>query len=418
MSTTLKNAIHSKWAVLCLVNLFIASILGVLMRYKIVYELPGLVQNHLLHAHSHFVFQGWISLVLFCILVMFLLPKELSHKKVYSILFWVMQVSAFGMLFTFLYNGYYPLSIAFSTLTQFAFYWFAIQFWLDLRKTDTHQVAKWFAYGALWCGVISSLGPYALGYYSVTKTSSALSIRTSIYFYLHFQYNGWFLFSIFSIFINWFDRRFLLPKGELKWFFILMALSIIPGYALSIIGYYQTPIVLINSYFSVITQGIATIIFSVFIFKNKHEIKGQLSVIARRLWYIAFFSLILKVIMQSLSLSPELAGVAFSFRPLVIGYLHLVFICIVTFFIFGHLIQFQKLQYSTSYASYYGIIIFVLFSVANEFILFLQALGFYIEMHVKHVPESLLYASIGMAVGLLLFVMGQFSKRQLYKTAK
>jgi hypothetical protein len=410
MTLNLKSGIPSKWAILCLVNLFIASILGVLMRYKILYELPGLVQNHLLHAHSHFVFQGWISLVLFSVLILFLLPKEVAQKKVYGILFWTMQLSAFGMLFTFLYNGYYPLSIVFSTLTQVAFYWFAIQFWIDLRKSDTHQVAKWFAIGALWCGIISSFGPYALGYYSVSKTASALSIRTSIYFYLHFQYNGWFLFSIYSIFINWFHKRFFMQKNELKWFFIFSALSIIPGYALSIIGYYQTPIVLINSYFSVITQAIAIIILSIFIYKNQDKIMGQLSTIARKLWYIAFLSLLLKVIMQSLSLSPELANIAFSFRPLVIGYLHLVFICIVTFFLIGHLIQFQKLKFSTSYPAYYGLILFVIFSLANEFILFLQAFGFYVEMHVKYVPESLLYASIGMSIGLLLFVIGQFTK--------
>ncbi|MDD2983209.1 MAG: hypothetical protein PHQ74_07465 [Crocinitomicaceae bacterium] len=413
MTLSFKNGIPSKWAILCLVNLFIASILGVLMRYKILYELPGLVQNHLLHAHSHFVFQGWISLVLFSVLVLFLLPKEVAQKKVYGILFWVMQLSAFGMLFTFLYNGYYSLSIVFSSLTQFAFYWFAIQFMLDLRKTDVHRVAKWFAIGALWCGIISSLGPYALGYYSVSKTSSALSIRTSIYFYLHFQYNGWFLFSIYSIFINWFHKRFFIDKNELKWFFILSALSIIPGYALSIIGYYKTPMVMINSYFSVITQAIAVILFALFIFKNKDKIKSQLTPITRRLWYIAFYSLILKVCMQSLSLSPELANVAFSFRPLVIGYLHLVFICIVSFFLLGFMHQFQSLKVSNSYAAFYGLIAFVLFSLANEFVLFLQAFGFYFEIHIQHVSESLLYISIGMCLGLLLFVIGQFSKKSV-----
>ncbi len=412
MTLKLKNGIPSKWAILCLINLFIASILGVLMRYKIVYELPGLIQNNLLHAHSHFVFQGWISLALFCALILFFLPKELAQKKAYSILFWIMQISAFGMLATFLYNGYYPLSIAFSALTQVAFYWFAVQFWIDIRKTDTHQVARWFAIAALWCGIISSLGPFALGYYSSSETSSPLSIRTSIYFYLHFQYNGWFLFSIFAIFINWFNKRFLMQKNELKWFFILMAIGIIPGYALSIIGYYKTPIVMINSYISVITQAVAIGIFTVFIYKQKDKIKSQLSTITRRLWYIAFFSLILKVIMQSLSLSPELANVAFAFRPLVIGYLHLVFICIVTFFLFGYLIQFQKLKFSTSYTAYFGLIIFVLFSLANEFILFLQAFGFYFEIHIQHVPMTLLYASLGMSLGLLLFVAGQFSKNK------
>jgi hypothetical protein len=412
MTAILKRNIPSKWAVLCLLNLFIASILGVLMRYKILYELPALVQNNLLHAHSHFVFQGWISLALFCIFVLFFLPKEVSDKRSYTILFWIMQISAFGMMISFMYSGYYYVSIIFSTITQLAFYWFAVRFWIDLNKTDVNRVAKWFAIAALLCGIISSMGPYALGYYSVTKTSSALSIRTSIYFYLHFQYNGWFIFSIFSIFINWFHKRFLMQHNELKWFFIFSALSIIPGYALSIIGYYKTPMVMINSYFSIITQAIAMILFTVFLISNKDKIKSQLSTITRRLWYIAFFSLWIKVIMQSLSLSPELANVAFSFRPLVIGYLHLIFICVVSFFIFGYLIQFQKLKFSTSYAAYYGVIFFVLTSLANEFVLFLQAFGFYFQISIRHVPATLLYVSIGMAVGLLLFFLGQFSKRK------
>ncbi len=412
MTLSLKNRIPSKWAFLCLLNLFIASILGVLMRYKILYDLPGLIQNNLLHAHSHFVFQGWISLVLFCVFVIFFLPKEIAEKRSYTLLFWIMQIAAFGMLITFLYGGYNPLSIAFSTLTQLAFYWFAVRFWIDIRKTDTNQVAQWFAIGALICGIISSLGPYALGYYSATGTSSALSIRTSIYFYLHFQYNGWFLFAVFAIFINWFHRRFFMQKGELKGFFIFLAMSIIPGYALSIIGYYDTPMVLINSYFSIITQAIALILFTKFLIKNYDKIKGQLTPFVRRLWYIAFLSFWLKVILQSLSLSPELANVAFSFRPLVIGYLHLVFICIVTFFLFGFLIQSQKLKFSHSYASYYGVILFVLFSIANEFILFLQAFGFYVQIHINHVPISLIYASIGMSLGLLLLLLGQFSKNK------
>ena len=46
------------------VNLAIVALLGVIMRYKILYPLPFVDQKKFLHAHSHFAFSGWVTLAL------------------------------------------------------------------------------------------------------------------------------------------------------------------------------------------------------------------------------------------------------------------------------------------------------------------------------------------------------------------
>ena len=50
-----------KWIRICLLNLFLVALLGVVLRYKIAFSLPFIDQRNLLHAHSHFAFAGWIS---------------------------------------------------------------------------------------------------------------------------------------------------------------------------------------------------------------------------------------------------------------------------------------------------------------------------------------------------------------------
>ena len=53
-------------------NLTIVAMIGTLMRYKIGFDFPYLDQKYLLHGHSHFAFAGWVTHILFTLLVAFL----------------------------------------------------------------------------------------------------------------------------------------------------------------------------------------------------------------------------------------------------------------------------------------------------------------------------------------------------------
>ncbi len=57
------------WLKFSVFNFFLVALLGVIMRYKIQFSFPYLDQKHLQEAHSHFAFYGWITNVLYVLIV-------------------------------------------------------------------------------------------------------------------------------------------------------------------------------------------------------------------------------------------------------------------------------------------------------------------------------------------------------------
>ena len=114
------------WLKFAIFNLFIVAVLGTVMRYKIAFSLPIVEQKNLQQSHSHFAFYGWITFIIYVLIVKYLreVVPNLKEGK-YKWLVISNLVASFGMLISFIYNGYFWLSIAFSTmalLTSFVFY--------------------------------------------------------------------------------------------------------------------------------------------------------------------------------------------------------------------------------------------------------------------------------------------------------
>ena len=119
------------WLKFSVFNFFIVAILGVIMRYKILYSLPFLDQKHLQEAHSHFAFYGWITHAIYVLLTLYLgkVNSEINLKK-YQKLIVVNIAASFFMLATFIYGGYFWASILGSTvalLCSFAFCFFFLK---------------------------------------------------------------------------------------------------------------------------------------------------------------------------------------------------------------------------------------------------------------------------------------------------
>ena len=133
------------------------------MRYKIAYSLPIVDQKHVQEAHSHFAFYGWITQIIYVLIIRYLhgILSEQQLKKYHTLLV-VNAIAAFVMIPSFIYNGYFWASIAASTaalLTSFAFFFFLLR---DLKgKQDL--VKPWFI-GGLFFAVISSVGVFGLSY--------------------------------------------------------------------------------------------------------------------------------------------------------------------------------------------------------------------------------------------------------------
>src|SRR5689334_13495035 len=114
-----------RWIGFSLFNLCIVSILGFVLRSKILFPIPFIDFRNLLSAHSHFAFSGWVSLALTTCLIYELLPEEAYRTKIYQWILWLTVITAFGMLITFPFTGYATASIIFSTAYIFTNYIFA-----------------------------------------------------------------------------------------------------------------------------------------------------------------------------------------------------------------------------------------------------------------------------------------------------
>ena len=147
------------WLKFSLINLLIVALLGLLMRYKIGFEFPFLDQKHLQHSHSHFAFTGWISHTLIVLMILFLENKTKLTANIpsdkYTKILVANLICAYGMLVSFIIQGYGLISIIFSTASLFVACVFAYFYFQDLKRIAKDDLSKnWFK-AALFFNVFS-----------------------------------------------------------------------------------------------------------------------------------------------------------------------------------------------------------------------------------------------------------------------
>ncbi|MBE7172915.1 MAG: hypothetical protein INR73_20225 [Williamsia sp.] len=219
-----------KWYRLALFNLVVLAFLGSVLRYKINFPLEIIQQENLLHAHSHFAFNGWVG---FLLQVLILGEFSEGYKK--AALFWDRFFLAgtllnYAMAASFLWTGYSPLSIACSTGALWLTYVFSRKIYASLPPKRPQQVSIYFIKAALFFLLLSSLGPYALAAIMVSKSSHQYLYHNALYFFLHFQYNGWFTFSVLGLLTKKLENSAAFNRKTARIFFFLMAGTCIPSY--------------------------------------------------------------------------------------------------------------------------------------------------------------------------------------------
>ena len=322
-----------KWSSLSLISLLLVSLLGVVMRYKIGFEFPWFNQKNLQHAHSHFAFSGWVSQTLMFILFYFIRPFiEEKSKKKYHLLLGVNLLIAYGMFFSFAAHGYDALSITFSTGSILVSFVFISVFFRDLKLVpDTHPSKNWFK-ASLIFSFISSAGTFSLAYMMATKNIHQNEYLASVYWYLHFQYNGWFFFACMGIFQDYLLKKFPEYKAN-PIVFKMFAYSCIPALGLSLLWMKLAMAVWIIVFLAALFQVIAWVIFLKQL--NQLSFLQQLNtkIGEKYLWMILGLALSIKLFLQLGSTIPEVSTLAFGFRPIVIAYLHLVLLGIISLFL-------------------------------------------------------------------------------------
>lgn len=177
-----------QWFGIAWIFLVVSALLGLILRAF--HWLPDgtLSAGNLMQAHSHTAFLGWVFNAYFAFAVYLLTDRE--RRDNFARLFLVMQVAIVGMLFSFSMEGYGPVSITFSTVHLVA----AVMFSLKIWKHHHRGTASPYLIAALTFMLVSGLGPLLLGPLAAMDLRDHPLYTLSIYFYLHFQYNGWFIF--------------------------------------------------------------------------------------------------------------------------------------------------------------------------------------------------------------------------------
>ncbi|MEP7231128.1 MAG: hypothetical protein ABI691_12795 [Ginsengibacter sp.] len=392
-----------KWVSVGFFNLLLAATLGCILRYKILYSLPLIDQSFLLHAHSHFAFSGWVTHILMVLMWGYLykyLPAHLLGK--YKWLVIANLVAAYGMLLSFPWEGYGIVSIIFSSLSIVVSYVFAINFWKDLDKIKVKIISKYWFKAALIFSVLSSFGVYSLSYIMANNIQHPDWFLASTYYFLHFQYNGWFFFACMGLLNE--HIKSAVSFSVQKQIFWLFALACVPAYFLSAL-WLPIPTWI---YIVVVMAAAAELLGWIFLLRSiilkKKELLKHISIQTKWLFILSAVALSIKLLLQLGSVIPALSKLAFGFRPVVIGYLHLMFLGVITLFILGFCKMSEFIV--TSKKGNTGITIFIAGIILNEMLLMIQGLSYMNYITILYINEMLLAVAVVMFFGLLLLNTG------------
>lgn len=300
--------------------------LGALLRWAHIRPIAGFDYGHWLHAHSHTAFLGFVFNAFFAFSLAHFLPD--AERPAFRRLFVVLQIAVLGMLATFPVQGYAPASIAFSTLHMIGAGVFAWRLWRNNTAAPGARAHLRVALAAL---VLSGLGPLALGPLAALGLRDTPAYSLCIYFYLHAQYNGWFLFFLQALLLRpRAGRRATEPETRLarvsaRWLGAGLVLTLAqstlwlapPGWVYAVAA----------------AGGVAQLVgFGLFLraLSVSRATPGSDAVagLPRLLLGAALAAWILKLVLQTASAAPGLDALV-NHRFVVIAFLHLVFLGVV-----------------------------------------------------------------------------------------
>ena len=242
---------------------------------------------------------------------------------------------------------------------------------------------------------VSSIGPLALGPISAMGLKDSVWYNYAIYFYLHFQYNGWFFMAITGLLIlgypDWEESNRVLLKRSAGYLNLAIVLTLF----LSVLGHGNT------HWFNLIGGTGAVIQLIVMIklagsFVSYHNRPGN--IVRERnvvLLKLAMLSLLLKLVLQVFSAFPFLTAFIEGTRGVIIAYLHLVLIGFVSFCILYFYIREKPSGNTDRSIPAFSYILIVGFFL-NEFVLLIAVTGGIAII----IPQLLVTASVIMVIGI------------------
>ena len=392
MSITNKN--FQKQIKIARIFFVISAIYGLSLRLYKVTSFITIDYKRILQAHSHVTFLGWGFLAVISIIGIVYYPEKLKKSIYLKSLFYIMASMLVGMLISFPIQGYKLFSIVFLSVFLIVSYLYLIEVYKVLKEDKSYD-SRFIKIGIFYY-FLSSLAIWMIAIVTVKYGKTTLYYN-SVYFYLHFLYNGFFVFTLFGLFIKYLkQQKIQVGDKQIKYFYLYTHIACVPAYTLSLLWANNSLVVNVFSVLSAALQ-LVTLLFLYRIVKSFFKQKKSRQV--KWMGILIFGSYFLKIILQAVTVFPGMIKITLQLKPyFIVGYLHLFTLGFMSMLIFLLLILLVKVKLSKI-----GMYIFILGILLSEGLLFLQGGLFLIFKNgITNINLLLLFVSSLMPIGLLL----------------
>ncbi|MGC1632052.1 MAG: hypothetical protein WA749_08060 [Gelidibacter sp.] len=368
---------QKKLVIVCLINFLVAALMGLMLRYVFVLPLHEFVKplpfqfRNLMHAHSHGAMLGWVYLMLYVLIIQHFIPEK---KPVYNRLFWLTEIAVIGMMVSFPFQGYAAISISFSTLHIICSYLFIRLVWKHQKVAS--KPIQLLLKASLIFMFVSTIGIWCLGPAAALLGIDSAFFQIAIQFFLHFQFNGWFMFAVLAVFLHRFPIE---NTAQFQMFFKTLIGGTILTFALPVSWFAFHPQLLWINGFGVLLQLWAGYYFIVLLRPHWAEFWSKTLTLAKWMYGLALFSFGLKIALQTSSILPEVSAMAYQYHNFVIGFIHLMMLGVISGFLFAFILE-SSLVFLKSKFLQLGVFSFIVGFIATEFILLLQGLFYYLAL--------------------------------------
>lgn len=358
---------HKYYYSITLILFLLSAFFGLLIRWNFAFPMTGFEYQGFLQGHSHVAFLGWGYLATIGAIMHYFIPLKKQKSKVYRWTITLILITIVLMLVSFPLTGYKVFSIVLLSVFGITSYVLSFRLLNDMKGNDT---ANKFVKFGIYYYLLSSLATWFLAIVLVTQGKTELYYNT-VYFYLHFLYNGFFVFALFGVLF-----KILKDQGVLyneKWVynsFIYLNAACVPAFALSVLWSTESPIVYVIGFAASVLQVISLLFLLRAVYQISHALKW--SRIATLLLSFLLIAYSLKIGMQLSSSIPYFVEKSLMLKPyFIIGYLHLFTLGILSVFLILILHQMQKINLNAVYPKF-GTSLFLIGVICTEVLFFMQ----------------------------------------------
>jgi hypothetical protein len=381
----------------------IAAIIGLILRLAFSIDLPSWISYpYLKHAHSHIALLGWLFAgFLLAIIHVFNLDWDRLRNS-----FTGLQGMVLAMTISFPFTGYSFISTGFLGVHMILTYGVVFRIWQSIHKTEI-GLAELFLITSLVFVTIATSGTWALPIMVLSGLKGTVWYYGAIQFYLHFMFNGWFIFALLAIFIKYVkinnlpvDKRIGIAT------LYLLIIATLLTFALAVTWSNPASIIFYLNSLGVIVQLIA-LGFMLYLFREVGpKIAPLLQPISRVLLLISIFALLAKILIQTAVVLPSVAQISYTIKNFVVGFIHLLMLGCLTLFLFSYFKEQLKF-----YLDKVGLGFTLFGIITTELLIFLQGLWIWMEWGIWSAYYNLMtLASLILVIGVWIIIFNY--KRQ------